>query len=453
MFSYVVSRMTGLSMDELVQSRQARGLAGSLALRIAERLLRFIMAILLARLMGPEEFGLYMYALSWVLILIVPALAGASQFVNREIAVVKTEKDNGTARGLVRWSTWLVWSCSILVMIIAMLFVNLVPGIENETVRVFNIALMMLPFVAMIRLLQALLRGWGNVIQGQVVDLILRPVLIIVFAAMCFVVLPEGRVTAETMFAGYMLAVVICTVVAWWIIRFNLKSIWAYQAIMAPRKWTLRSLRFILLSGLSMVNARVGVVMVGLLAGNTAAGLFMVAVRGAELIAIAVTAANFALAPRMASLFREGNNDRLQTMLTRAYRGVVSISLPILLLFILFSEVPLMLFGSAYRDANSALIILSVGQFLNAVFGPAGTLLNMTYHETYSMIAFALSIVLNVALNILLIPMWGITGASVAAAVALVSWNLVLAWVCWYKLGLWTSVIGPFRRAGTKALP
>ncbi|MDJ0571261.1 MAG: polysaccharide biosynthesis C-terminal domain-containing protein, partial [Pleurocapsa sp. MO_192.B19] len=53
---------------------------------------------------------------------------------------------------------------------------------------------------------------------------------------------------------------------------------------------------------------------------------------------------------------------------------------------------------------------------VNVSTGSVGLLLNMTGNESYTLISRVSSTVLNVVLNALLIPRWGLEGAAIATA-------------------------------------
>ena len=72
------------------------------------------------------------------------------------------------------------------------------------------------------------------------------------------------------------------------------------------------------------------------------------------------------------------------------------------------------------RDYDTGLVI-------KIIFGRA-------YEETAK--ALVLSAILNVALNLLLLPLWGIIGSAIASAFSLIIWNAVLWWTVWKELGI-----------------
>ena len=72
-------------------------------------------------------------------------------------------------------------------------------------------------------------------------------------------------------------------------------------------------------------------------------------------------------------------------------------------------------------------MILTIGQSVNAVSGSVGYILQMTGKEIVFQNIVTASVMLNIILNIILIPLFGITGAAVASAASMIFWNAVSA--------------------------
>jgi O-antigen/teichoic acid export membrane protein len=100
-----------------------------------------------------------------------------------------------------------------------------------------------------------------------------------------------------------------------------------------------------------------------------------------------------------------------------------------------------LVYGEEYKSGYVALVILLAGQVVNAGSGPVALLLNMTGYERYTLRGVGVSTILNVVLNVILIPKYGIAGAAVASALTLVGWNLILVYFVARELGINSSVI------------
>ena len=102
-------------------------------------------------------------------------------------------------------------------------------------------------------------------------------------------------------------------------------------------------------------------------------------------------------------------------------------------------------FGEEYADGRIALAILCVGQLTNALVGSVGFLLNMTGNERDVAKGFAIAAIINIALNLVLIPLFGIEGAAFATAVSMMVWNVLLYRQARAKLGIDSSVMSIVR--------
>ena len=97
--------------------------------------------------------------------------------------------------------------------------------------------------------------------------------------------------------------------------------------------------------------------------------------------------------------------------------------MPLILIGENFLEI---IYGNEYVIGTIALKILVIGQMVNAAFGSVGAILNMTGHEKDAVIGMSIAIVVNVALNFILIPVYGINGAAFSSALAFFIWNSIL---------------------------
>jgi O-antigen/teichoic acid export membrane protein len=98
------------------------------------------------------------------------------------------------------------------------------------------------------------------------------------------------------------------------------------------------------------------------------------------------------------------------------------------MLMIVFPEVILeILFGQKYLAASVALQYLSIGFFINSIFGPNGATL-ITFGKTrFLVIVTLIAGIINIALNYSLIPLLGITGAAIATTSTLVIRNILVS--------------------------
>ena len=106
-----------------------------------------------------------------------------------------------------------------------------------------------------------------------------------------------------------------------------------------------------------------------------------------------------------------------------------SVFQPKSLILFIFSGPALSLFGEGYVFAKQALWFLLAGQFFAALCGPGAIYLNMTGKQKKLNIILILGLVINVILNLALIPVYGIEGAAAATLISMIFWNSTIVMV------------------------
>nr|MDA3878674.1 polysaccharide biosynthesis C-terminal domain-containing protein [Halothiobacillus sp.] len=194
--------------------------------------------------------------------------------------------------------------------------------------------------------------------------------------------------------------------------------------------WLKSALPFTLIGGAGLINNQADIIMLGWFGSAAEVGIYHVAVQGATLVAFGLQVANAVMAPHFARLYTLGDMDKLQRLVTASARVVLLVALPLALAFVFAGgTIVTWVFGEGFAASHLPLAILALGQLANVAFGSVGFLLNMTGNERHTARVLWQTALLNVVLNGLLIPFYGMVGAAVASAVSLLTWNALL-FVC-----------------------
>jgi len=194
-------------------------------------------------------------------------------------------------------------------------------------------------------------------------------------------------------------------------------------------------------SVMHMLLANIDVLMVGSLTGTQDAGIYAVAARIAVFVIFALTAVNAIAAPVITELYEKGDHQGLQFMLTKYARINAVFAVVVTGGFYLLGDYILRWFGTPFSAAYAALMVLCAGHVVNAAAGSVGFLLTMTGHEKQALYILIMTVLVNIALNALMIPLWGITGAAIATALSTVLWNGIMWGYARRRLGLDTAAI------------
>jgi O-antigen/teichoic acid export membrane protein len=210
------------------------------------------------------------------------------------------------------------------------------------------------------------------------------------------------------------------------------------------RDWILTAGALYLVGLCQIILARGGVVAVGMLNGATDAGIFFVVVSLASLVFFVLSAANGAIAPRIAALYYSGNRTALEAMVRHYTWLFIFLAIPILLILIIFAKPILALFGPIYMSAVPALEVTVLGQFIMVLGGPVGALLTMTRHQRPAAVAISGVALIYVCLNLWWIPVNGLIGAAWALTVVISIRTLWLTALVWRHLRLAPPLLMPF---------
>lgn len=104
---------------------------------------------------------------------------------------------------------------------------------------------------------------------------------------------------------------------------------------------------------------------------------------------------------------------------------LIMMALPIFILVVYLGDRILTLFGNEFKEAYSVLFILMIGQFVNIATGSAGYILMMSGKEKIEAINIFVTLLLNICMNMYLIPVYGIIGAAIATSASLVIVNIM----------------------------
>jgi O-antigen/teichoic acid export membrane protein len=111
-------------------------------------------------------------------------------------------------------------------------------------------------------------------------------------------------------------------------------------------------------------------------------------------------------------------------------------SWPALLVLAIFAPLFLSVFGHGYLIASSALTTLALAMLANTGTGSSGALLQMAGRSGVILGIQAISLAINIGLNVWLIPRIGIEGAAIAWLASIVYTAIVTSTIIWRNFGM-----------------
>jgi O-antigen/teichoic acid export membrane protein len=164
--------------------------------------------------------------------------------------------------------------------------------------------------------------------------------------------------------------------------------------------------------------------LIGALRSTQDAGVYAAATRYLVFGAFASQAVILAIAPTMSELLTRHDMETARSVYRASTAWAMVIGWPVYLMLAIFAPALLSILGPGYAQAQDALTILALTMLVASGVGAVDIVLLMGGKSAWNLLNTVAAVVLNITLNVLLIPRLGITGAAVAWSVSILANNL-----------------------------
>lgn len=447
------ARPFAIRIDATIQNNDdaAKGQRASLTafvIRIFSAAIAFLSQVILARLMGPFEYGIFV--LVWVAMVIIGNLSclGFQTAIIRFLPQYIERQDLQRLRGMLVSSRIFVLLSSTIFALATAVFVYFAADyFESYYMLPFIVGCIALPMIALGDMLDGTARANGWPIRALGPTYILRPLSILVLMVITWALgYPINGVSALLCAVA---ATYFTSLLQFFVVTNNLGA----KFPDGPRTvemghWLRVALPIFLVEGFFFLLVNADVLMVGLLMTPADVAIYFATVKTIAVVHFVF----FAVKAGVANLFAARINDADQTALRELARRSATWSFwPSLLIGIVVliaGPFLLALFGSAFTEGYPLMFIMVAGVVLRASIGPAESLLNMSGNQNICAAIFGCVLAINIALNFLLIPHYGLYGAALATAIATVVETFSLFWLVRRRLGVSMFAFSPANSEG-----
>ena len=385
-------------------------------------LLGFVGRVILIRFTTQSEYGIYSLALTVLSIFVVISTLGLGEGSTRYIAYFRGKGEEGNVRGVISSSIGIALAASISLATISFFisdFISVntfhIPELSTP-LKIFSIVI---PFSVLLSVFVAIFRGFGMVDAKVYFQDVLRPVLFVLFLiAVVLFNLPFIGV----FYAHISSIVVTCVVFMMYMVKKSPLGV-GTSGVSNPmtKKLLSFSVPLLAVSMLMMVMSWTDTLMLGYFKTPDVVGVYNAALPLAQLLSVTLLSMSFIYVPIISQLYSKNLIDELKRSYIILTKWIFLVTLPLFCVLFLFPDVVLNLFfGSRYIGASVALQILAFGFFLNICLGFTYNTLLVLGKSKFLMWTFAISAIINIILNTVLIPPMGIIGASIASAFSLI---------------------------------
>ena len=195
------------------------------------------------------------------------------------------------------------------------------------------------------------------------------------------------------------------------LVRFRLSHLWNLFGF---------SFWIFLTSSGSLVFCYADTILIGYFMGNTNVGIYRTAFQLTSIATFTTLAFHTVLYPKISHWETQGDLAAIGTTLARAVTYSLFLAIPVCIGgWVLGERLLYFLYGASFTGGTTALYVLLVVQIAN-VFMYLGTMsLNSLNRPKDAFVVTAIASIINIVLDIVLIPVLGISGAAIATLIAM----------------------------------
>jgi O-antigen/teichoic acid export membrane protein len=407
-------------------------------------LLAFTLIFVLTRKLGVRQYGIYTYALAVAGVFINLNAFGVNVLALRETSSLLSQDKKSQWKGFYKWAFKTVFISSILVTSAGLLFIgisshlSLVLKGNTYTVPVL-FAFLLVPFFWFMNFYSALLKGVHKPVISLLPDNTIKP-----FIFLCLLIsftFITGKLNASKAILLHICAVAVAFVFAAIFFTKN-TSFKKIQAESVSNKWRSSLWSFAAITGITGIASHTDIFMLGFLKDASSVGIYGSADKITGFLTVFISIMVQLFSATVAKLNTLNEKQKLQKVITKTIRWVFIGSVPFYLFAIIMSKWIMLYCGKDFASGQTALIILATGRIISIAFGPVGMVSMMSGNEKTYLTFMGMCLVLNILLNLVLVPLLGINGTAIASSAVLIFWNYCMFINVKNKTGIRTWILG-----------
>lgn len=408
-------------------------------LQVSGLLLALGLNVVWVRFLGPDGFGHYSFALSWVNILAVVGSLGWGTANIRLIPRFRVEENWTELSGLLVVS---LGSSLLVSSVVGLLYVLVIPRYYPHVPWLFHVGSgLLIVAVSLLLVATGTLKGFNKVVAAQFVSLLFRPLgMLVIIAMLNWTSVGNGlRFTGVgiNFLASLAALLLLVSIIRRTAVGLDQKPGTRFHL----SKWIGFSLPLVVIQGVNVLNNRLGVLAVGFFLSPEETGQFAACVQISLLAGFGLLVVGMVAQPVLSELFSRGDFRQIKMTLVLTARGALLLSVPVILIILIGGKWILGLMSPTFVAAYPVLLVLTTGQAIGVLAGQVGTMLVMTDNQRPAMYILSVGALIHLVLLFLLVPEMGLMGAGLAALLNGIYWNLAMSLVVWKKFGLRTTAI------------
>ena len=420
----------------------AKGGAIAFILKISNTVLGFINQIILARMLGAGGIGEVILAITVVRIASQIAKFGMEETMMKFIPLYIDQKDDSKLKGTISFA---IKFC-LLISFVFMLFVLAISKFISITIfhsagllKLMPIVVLAIPAWVIRDVISGILRGYKDALRALIPEALISPF----FRILVFLILILNDVSSLYAIIAFVTGEILSVVVAISFLQNKVQRLRPFKK-QCEHKKVLDVAYSIIFTGMSiLLYTQSDIWILGMFTSTENVGIYGIASKIALLVYFPMMTFASILYPLISSIYASGNRDQLRKMMSECTRWILSMAIPIILILVFEGKLILEYFyGSDFSAGYSVLVVLVLGQMIKAFAGLISVLLMMTGGHRVYMKVTVIGGILNIVLNVILIPLYGIIGAAISTAFCLIAVDITCIFIIHKRLSIITFARG-----------
>lgn len=394
-----------------------------------DKLVGYLFALFVASYYGAEAFGLYLFGVGIIEVILALARLGMERAVVREVAHLTAAGRFVEIKGVVRSALRITLPVSLILVLATFAFSRQMASVLGDP-QLADFLRLAAPAVLLSVIADVLL--WATEGQGDqryltVSRLVAEPVAKLILAAVFFITL-RSDADEKLLALSYSLATGMSAGLGYWFYQRKIASRAPAEPVGRYGAELLRvGLPFCGTMVLNRLLARAEIFLLFAFLSAAATAQYTMAQRTALLAMMIAFATDAAFRPAMARAFAQGRHREAQAQFLCVSRSTLMLCLPACLLLALFPARVMAAVGEQFIEAAPVVTLIATGALATFLFGPAASALAMAGLTRMVLKNGLIAGAIGLALDLILIPQMGIVGAALAQSVSMTALALVNA--------------------------
>ena len=379
---------------------------------------RLVASLVLARMLGADEYGLYTLSVSFAFLVAGLANLGLDAAMERYVAILRARGDKPGVRGTLQLGIGLPLIAALMLSTIGFFAADSIAQDifhDNRLVPLLQIAALAMPLLVSTTMLSAIVRGFKRMDYSAFSVNFIQPLVRLALIGVLAIIGLNAQSAMIIFAVSYLAATVVLLGLVHRLCPLDRLT---HNSQRYVKEIAAFSFPFWFAGILTQVRKNLAPVLLGVYSTIANVGIFSVVTSANLLGRVALRSIRTSLRPTLAETLDAGDTEQAQHLYQATSRWTLTATLPVFLVMVLYPSAILGVFGESFEAGAAPLRVLAFAQLVNAATGTCGSVIDMSGLNIVKLVNKVLEFAITLTLTVVLIAQWGLMGAAVATLIS-----------------------------------